>query len=126
MPRARSVLLTGNLDRDLAAIREFLSQAGAASEFDELVERLAREIVPNLQRFPEMGADFLARAPLSADGLALFEDVVKSAGAGSGASVRQLMTGDYLILYLLKEGSIYLLAIKHHRQLSFDLAAHWP
>ena len=29
-------------------------------------------------------------------------------------------------LVLVKGGSVYLLSIKHHRQLSFDLPGHWP
>ena len=124
MARARSVLVTSNFDRNLAAIRDFLFDAGASAAFDELIERLGSEVIPNLQRFPDLGADFLARAPLSADGIALFEKVVKAAGPGS--HVRQLITGDYLILYLVKSGTVCLLAIKHHRQLSFDLMGHWP
>ena len=46
--------------------------------------------------------------------------------AGPGSHVRQLIDGDYLILYLVRGDSVYLLAIKHHRQLSFDLMGHWP
>ena len=124
MPRPRSVLVTQNFDRNLAAIQDFLSTAGASQAFGELLERLGAEVIPNLQRFPDLGADFLARAPLTADGVALFEEVVKAAGPGS--HVRQLIDGDYLILYLVRGDSVYLLAIKHHRQLSFDLMGHWP
>ena len=32
---------------------------------------------------------------------------------------------DYVILYALVRDSAYLLTIKHHRQLSFDLASFW-
>ena len=124
MARARSVLVTRNFDRNLAAIRDFLLAAGVQAAFGELVERLAAEVIPNLQRFPALGADFLARAPLSADGIALFEKVVKSAGPGS--QVRQLIDGDYLILYLVRGDEVFLLSIEHHRQLSFDLMGHWP
>ncbi len=124
MSRARSVLVTANFDRNLAGIREFLASAGVTAAFDKLVVRLASEVIPNVQRFPDLGADFLARAPLSADGIALFEEVVKSSGPGS--HLRQLIEGDYVILYMVKGGAVYLLSIKHHRQLSFDLAGHWP
>lgn len=124
MARPRSVLVTRNFDRNLAAIRDFVAAAGASAAFGELVGRLASEVIPNLQRFPSLGADFLARAPLSADGIALFEKVVKAAAPGS--QIRQLIDGDYVILYLVRAGTIYLLSIKHHRQLSFDLMGHWP
>jgi plasmid stabilization system protein ParE len=124
MSRPRSVIVTRNFDRNLAAIRDFLSTAGASEAFGDLVARLASDVIPNLQRFPDLGADFLARAPLSADGIALFEAVVKAAGPGS--HVRQLFDGDYLILYLVRGNTVHLLAAKHHRQISFDLMGHWP
>lgn len=124
MASAKSVLVTANFDRNLAAIGDFLASAGASTAFDKLLVRLGSEVIPNLRRFPDLGADFLARAPLSADGIAMFEDVVKSAGPGS--HTRQLIDDDYVILYLVKGGTVFLLSIKHHRQLSFDLAGHWP
>ena len=114
MARARSVFLTANFDRNLAGIREFLAEADAAGAFERLLHRLEAEI----------GADFLSRAPLSAEGRALFEDVAKT--VGREAELRQWIDGDYLVLYLVKGGSIYLLSIKHQRQVSFDFAGHWP
>lgn len=124
MPRARPVLVTANFERNLAAIRDFLAAAEAPDAFGALLESLDSHVIPNLQRFPDLGADFLARAPLSVDGKALFEQVVRS--AAPGAQVRQLIDGDYLILYLVEGANRYLLSIRHHRQLSFDLPGHWP
>jgi hypothetical protein len=39
-----------------------------------------------------------------------------------------LGSGDYLILYVEENESsaVYLLSIRHHRQLSFDFARLWP
>ena len=39
-----------------------------------------------------------------------------------------LGSGDYLILYAEenKSSTVYLLSIRHHRQLSFDFARMWP
>ncbi len=124
MTAARAVLATANFERNLEAIDEFLSGSEGEHRFGELVRRLASHVIPSLQRFPEMGADFLTRAPLSADGRALFEKVVRS--SGPQAQVRQLIDGEYVLLYLVKDGAIYLLSFKHHRQLSFDFADHWP
>jgi hypothetical protein len=31
----------------------------------------------------------------------------------------------YLLLYARTGGTVYLLSIRHQRQLSFDLASHW-
>jgi hypothetical protein len=39
--------------------------------------------------------------------------------------LREYVTDDYLILYSSGDGDAYLLSIRHQRQLSFDLGAHW-
>ena len=117
------VYLTANFERNLASIGEFLAAADASAAFDSLIERLSGELIPTLERFPELGADFMGRAPLSVEGRALFERLVELAGDGE---VRQLIEGDYVILYLARRGSLYLLSIRHHRQVSFDFAGHWP
>ena len=124
MARGRSVLVTANFERNLEATRQFLASGHGAAPFERLIERLRSHIIPSLERFPDIGADFLARAPSSVDGLALFERVVKF--AATGAQVRQLIDGDYVIVYLVKGASVHLLSIKHHRQLSFDFGGHWP
>ena len=122
--RRVEVFITANFERNLAEIREFLAPAGAESSFEALLDRLASGLIPNLERFPDLGADLMARAPLSRDGQALFERLVEAAGAS--ADLRQLIDGDYIIPYLVREASLFLLSIRHHRQLSFDLAGHWP
>jgi hypothetical protein len=40
--------------------------------------------------------------------------------------VREYVAGDYLNLYVVIERVVYLLSIKHHRQLSFDFDRFWP
>ena len=40
-------------------------------------------------------------------------------------ALRQYLLGDYLILYTQAESTVYLLSIRHHRQLSFDFARLW-
>jgi len=122
--RRYEVFATANFERNLAEIREFLAATDAESAFHALVERLASESIPNLERFPDLGADFMARAPLSREGLSLFERLARE--AGPSGDLRQLIDGDYIALYLVRSDSIFLLAIRHHRQLSFDLAGHWP
>ena len=41
------------------------------------------------------------------------------------ADLRQYVFDDYLLLYAHIDGVVYLLAIRHHRQLSFDLDGIW-
>jgi ParE toxin of type II toxin-antitoxin system, parDE len=122
--RRVAVKITANFDRNLGQIRDFLVDVGAGHAFDSLIERLEQRVIPALERFPDMGAAFAARAPLSRDGFVLFEKMAEL--AGPEGTVRQLVEGDYLVLYLAREGSVFLLSIRHHRQLSFDFAGHWP
>ncbi len=42
------------------------------------------------------------------------------------SELREYVTTHYLLLYAQIRGVVYLLSIRHHRQLSFDLAGHWP
>lgn len=122
--RRRPVRATENFRRNLERIEAFLDSARAPQEFKSLLGTLSMEIVPDLERFPEIGADFLGRAPLSVEGKALFAKVAKL--LGPEASLRQMVRGDYILLYALRKDAIYLLAIRHHRELSFDFAGHWP
>lgn len=119
----RIVRVTQNFHRNLEDIRQFLESQGASGAFSALLEHLFDTVVPNLERFPEMGRDFLARHPQSADGLARLESLTKRVGTKAG--IREYIFGDYLILYALGKAGIHLLSIKHHRQLSFDLKGHW-
>jgi hypothetical protein len=52
--------------------------------------------------------------------------------AGAPDALREYLHGDYLMLYTVMDASpetnasVYLLSIRHHRQLSFDFARLWP
>lgn len=122
--RRRIVRVTANFNRNLDGIEAFLVDGGGDLVFDSLLRRLSEEMIPTLERFPEIGAEFLARAPLSDDGKALFAKVLELLGPETGA--RQFVSGDYIILYATRSDATYLLAIRHHRELSFDFTAHWP
>lgn len=43
---------------------------------------------------------------------------------GKNTRLREYISGDYLVLYAVRGDNLYLLSIKHHRQLSFDLKGH--
>ena len=122
--RAAAVKVTANFERNLASIRDFLVSAEAAPAFAALIDSLSDRVIPAMERFPDIGASFTARAPLSREGQVLFDRVVGL--AGPDGEVRQWIEGEYVILYLVRGGSIFLLSIKHHRQLSFDFSGHWP
>jgi plasmid stabilization system protein ParE len=81
-------------------------------------------VVPNLARFPRIGRRYLQNPPQSAEALAQFAALPQ----GSAKALREYLHGDYLILYAAVdiERTVYLLSIRHHRQLSFDFARLWP
>ena len=123
MRRRLAIRITGNFDKNLADIRRFLEEQEAPREFQSLLEQLFETMIPNLERFPEMGVDFLAKVPQSMEGLMRLETLKQR--LGRNISLREYISGNYLVLYALRGDILYLLSIKHHRQLSFNLKEHW-
>ena len=128
MPQARlarariAVRITRNFERNLAAIEAFLAEAGAPRAYDVLLEALAATVIPSLERYPGIGRPFLEHAVQSVEAQERIRALKARTDAGE---LREYVSGDYLMLYALIGNTVHLLAIKHHRQLSFDLEAHW-
>lgn len=121
------VRFTANFERNLEDIERFLSDAEAPQAFDGLLDELLETVIPNLERFPEMGRPFLARQPRSVEttnALTTLRTKLSTQTPDLDA-LREYVLKDYLLLYALIGGAIYLLAIRHQRQLSFDFAGHW-
>lgn len=116
------VELTASFLERLASIEAFLSEADAPFAYDDLIAGLRHTVVPNLSRFPRMGKRYLDQPPQSAEGLAQFAQLP----AGAADALRIYLHSDYLILYTVADTTVYLLSIRHHRQLSFDFARLWP
>lgn len=122
MKRVRTVRLTAGFEANLASIEAFLLEAGNADGFDVLLEELESQLIPNLEHFPRLGRSFLERNPASAEGWLKLDGV---RGRLAGRDVREYLQGDYLVLYLDDGKVVNLLSIRHHRQLSYDLASFW-
>jgi plasmid stabilization system protein ParE len=122
------VELTASFLQRLDAIEAFLVEADAGSAFDDLLTELRATVIPNLRRFPRIGRRYLANPPQSAEALAQ----LAALPAGAPDALREYLHGDYLMLYTVMDASpetnasVYLLSIRHHRQLSFDFARLWP
>ncbi len=118
------VELTASFLARLNSIEAFLSEANAEFAFDELVANIRATVIPNLRRFPRIGRPYLANPPQSAEALAQ----LASLPAGAANALREYLHGDYLMLYTIMDANttVYLLSIRHHRQLSFDFAGLWP
>ncbi|MCX7226874.1 MAG: type II toxin-antitoxin system RelE/ParE family toxin [Burkholderiales bacterium] len=127
MPTTPVVKLTANFERNLADIEQFLTEAEAPQAFDGLLDELLETVIPNLERFPGMGRPFLNRAVGSVEAtnaLAALRAKLQTLLADSNG-LREYVMDHYLVLYAQTEGVIYLLSIKHHRQVSFDFESHW-
>jgi len=126
-PLYRVELAASFLER-LDAIEAFLVEADAGFAFDDLLAELRAAVIPNLRRFPRIGRRYLANPPQSVEALAQ----LAALPAGAPNALREYLHGDYLMLYAVVDvspeakSSVYLLSIRHHRQLSFDFARLWP
>ena len=118
------VELTASFLQRLDAIEAFLLEADAGFAFDQLLAELRAMVIPNLKRFPRIGRRYLANPPQSAEALSQ----LAALPAGAPDALREYLHGDYLILYaaMQADATVYLLSIRHHRQLSFDFARLWP
>jgi len=121
------VKFTANFGRNLEDVERFLIEVGAPPAYDGLLDELLETVIPNLERFPEIGRPFMAHQPRSVEttnALATLRTKLSALTPDIDA-LREYVLKDYLLLYALIGGAIYLLAIRHQRQLSFDFEGHW-
>ena len=116
-----SVELTASFIERLESIETFLRDAGAPPAYDELLDGLRRTVIPNLRRFPRIGRRSLDHPPQSAEAMAQ----LRALPPGAADALREYVHDDYLILYASTGSTVYLLSIRHHRQLSFAFAKLW-
>ncbi len=127
MAKSSVVKLTANFERNLEEIERFLTETETPRAFDLLLDELLDTAIPNLERFPEMGRAFLRQRVQSVEVAnavgALMEKL--AALTPETNAIREYVLKHYLVLYAVIGGTIYLLAIRHQRQLSFDFDGHW-
>ena len=119
-PQAR-VEFTASFIERLQSIEAFLTDAGTPQTYDKLLDALRRTVIPNLRRFPRIGRRYLDHPPQSAEALAQ----LRALPPGAADALREYLHGDYLMLYTLTDSTVYLLSIRHDRQLSFAFARLW-
>lgn len=113
------IRFTANVLANLGAIDAFLIQGGHPHGYDMLLAELDDVVLPNLSRFPRMGWLFLERKPDSVEAQRLHEAI--KARLSVGDQIREYVMDDHLLLYLVNEEAVDLLAIRHHKQLAFDM-----
>lgn len=127
MAKKPIIKFTANFERNLEEIERFLTEAEAPQAFDGLLDELLETVIPNLEQFPEMGRPFLRQRIRSVE----VTNAVAALKAKLAAltpetdAIREYVLKHYLMLYAVTGGTIYLLAIRHQRQLSFDFEGHW-
>ena len=127
-PKA-TVKITANFESNLASIDIFWSDRKAPHAFMQLLEDL-ETVISNLERYPLLGRSFLNRLPQSLESV---ERISRLKHRFGDIDVREYLFGDYIILYGVHGSSgtsenlltVHLLAVRHHRQLSFDFEAFW-
>jgi len=120
--RRLSPVFADNFLRNLDGTESFLKPEGA-SAFRRLLDRFLDDIIPLLTRYPDTGRRFLQHPVRSREARTLvrkLRSVLRKTD-----DLREFVVDDYLVLYLLRGKEIIFLAIKHHRQLSFDLRRFW-
>ena len=122
-----TVRLTAHFERNLADIEHFLTEAKAPQAYDALLDELPDTVIPNLERFPGIGRPFLANAARSVETTNALEALRAklSALTPDPEALREYTLDHYLVLYAQIDTNLHLLAIRHHRQLSFDFQSHW-
>lgn len=122
LPR-RPVRTTENFERTLDEVQRFLeTELDAATAFADLLDRLDSWL-DLVSEHPKMGGDLLRRAPRSVEARALARRLASE--LGEGESVREWVLDDHLVLYLQSPDAVWLLAIRHQRQLGYDLPRTW-
>jgi hypothetical protein len=126
------VRYTANFAANLQSIFEFWDNNGFPEGDDRLLDELIDVVVTNLERHPRMGRPFMSRRPESVEAQTVAERLQARFGANDLlAEVREYVMAEYLVLYTTVSNQhdasamVHLLAIKHHKQLSFDFERLW-
>ena len=127
MAKKAVVRLAANFERNLGDIERFLDEPESRQAYGALLDELLDTMIPNLERFPDMGRPFLAHPTGSVEAANALENLrVRLAALTPDVdALREYLLEHYLVLYARIGDTVHLLAIRHHRQLSFDLASHW-
>lgn len=116
-----SVKFTAHFESNLAEIEAYCSVNQFPQGYDRLLDELGETVIPNLERFPSMGRPFMERQPESIEAVTKLDALkIRLLKLDRAGELREYVMDDYLVLYATLGAVAYLLAIKHHKQLTFD------
>lgn len=120
------VRVTAQFERQLGEMEGFFAEADSPRAFDALLVELTDTVLPNLQRFPGMGRKFLDRPVGSVEATHGAERLARQLkDLDPEGELREYVMSHHLVLYARIRGTVYLLSVRHHRQLSFDFERLW-
>ena len=126
MEASYAVKLTRNFERNLEELERFLVDAEAPHAFVALLDKLTDIVIPNLERFPGMGRLFLQRPVRSVEVSNGIAHLGRQLGdLAEDGELREYVMAHHLLLYARIARTVYLLSIRHQRQLSFDFEGLW-
>ncbi len=126
MPIKHTVKLTISFERAIQEVQAFLAEAEASHSYDALLDELTDTVIPNLETFPGMGRRFLDRPVKSVEVVNGIDRLMGQLDSlAKDGELREYVMTHYLLLYARIRGTVYLLSIRHHRQISFDFEALW-
>lgn len=116
---------TTNYAVNLDSMEAYWDTCQSPTGYLKLLTELDGPVMAHLERHPRMGRNFLSRQAQSVEALARAQKLAALLGTlgtdAERAELREYVMTDYLLLYALAGDVIYLLAIQHHKPLSFDI-----
>lgn len=113
---------TNSFENNLTQIEAYWDNNQFPAGYDRLIEELIETTLPTLEQHPRLGRQFLDRSPQTEQAKKKMQSLSKQLIAtATNAELREYVMTDYTVLYTLIAENIYLLAIKHHKQLGFQL-----
>ena len=109
---------TRNFEANLLELEDHAERHGATARFDRLLNDLTTRLLPLLEETPAVGAPFDPEHLRSPEALFVLERMLRKL---KGHELRQVLSGPFLVLYLVGARSVHLLAVRHHRQGDFRL-----
>lgn len=105
--------------QSFAAALERLEPGGTSNQSNALKalrSTLRQRVIPLLERHPGVGRPFRSWGSLSAEGRQIVERIQRRLRA---REVREYVTPEHLVLYVVGERTVHLLSVRNQRELAF-------